>query len=95
MISTTDKTLEEIRDIIKTLSYDYGIEILTDYISSHPEDDEALTARGIKHWGAGKRSLAINDYLSAIAINPDSRAKQALEAANSILNYRNKDLYNP
>ena len=91
----TDKTLEEIKSITKTIGYNESIVILTEYISVHPNDDEALTARGLKHWGAGKRSLAINDYLAALEINPNSRARQALEAANSILDYRNTDLYNP
>ena len=51
--------------------------------------------RGMKHWGASKRSLAINDFLTAIRINPDSRAKEALKAANEILDFYNKDFYNP
>lgn len=89
------KTLIQIREEIKTAPYDTAISILTIYLQEHPQDEEALTLRGMKHWGAGKRSLAINDYLAAIAINPDSRARQALNAVNSILDYRNKDLYNP
>jgi len=35
------------------------------------------------------------DYLAAIRINPESRAREALKAATEILDYRNKDLYNP
>ena len=72
-----------------------AINILTEYIAAHPESDEALTLRGMKYWGLGKRSLAINDYLAAIDINPRSKARMALQAANEILDYRNKDLYNP
>ena len=64
------------------------------FITLYPSDDEAYTIRGIKHW-AGQRSLAINNYLSAIRINPESRAKMALQAANDILDYYNKDLLNP
>ena len=85
----------DIREKIKGLPYDEAIEILTEYIATHPEDDEALTLRGMKYWGAGKRSQSLNDYLAAIRINPDSRAREALKAANEILDYRNKDLYNP
>lgn len=51
--------------------------------------------RGLRHWADGNRSAAINDYLAAIAINPKSRAVAALNAANEILDYYNKDLYNP
>jgi len=90
-----DIKLEELRKTIRTAPYEEAIEALSEYVSAHPDDDEALTARGLKHWGAGKRSLAINDYLAAIKINPDSHAREALRAANEILDYRNKDLYNP
>ncbi len=88
-------TLEELKKNIRTATYEEAVEALTIYVNSHPEDDAALTARGMKHWGAGKRSLAINDYLAAIKINPDSNAREALRAATEILDYRNTDLYNP
>ncbi|MBD5197083.1 MAG: hypothetical protein HDR94_03235 [Bacteroides sp.] len=88
-------TLSELKESLLTASYDEAVKALSDYIAAHPDDDEALTARGMKHWGAGKRSLAINDYLAAIAINPESTARHALRAASDILDYRNKDLYNP
>lgn len=87
--------LEEIKIRLRTAPYEVAVEVLTKYIAEHPEDDEAFTYRGMKHWGAGKRSLALNDYLAAIEINPDSRAREALRAATEILDYRNKDLYNP
>lgn len=77
------------------VSYDRAIEELTAYIEIHPQEEEAYIVRGMKHWGAGKRALAIRDYLAAIRLNPDSRAREALRAANSILDYRNTDLYNP
>lgn len=86
---------QEIREKIKGLSASDAIEILNEYLSAHPDDEEILTLRGIKHWSAGHRALAINDYLAAIKLNPDSRANEALKAANEILDYRNKDLYNP
>ena len=82
-------------DEIKALNPEKAIELLTEYLSLHPKDDEALTERGLKYWSLNKRKEAINDYLAAIKINPQSRAKMALEFANSILDYYNKDLYNP
>ncbi len=87
--------LNELKTQIKGMGTDEAIEVLSRYIATHPEDDEALTLRGMKYWGAGKRSQSLNDYLAAIKINPESRAKQALQAATEILDYRNKDLYNP
>lgn len=91
------KTLSEIKAEIKSSGMDASkaIEILTDYLKQTPDDDEALTMRGMKHWAMGQRSLAINDYLRAIEINPSSKAKQAMEATYDILDFYNKDLYNP
>lgn len=88
-------TLKELKKSLLTASYQEAVAAFTEYISLHPDDDEALTARGMRHWGAGKRSLALNDYLAALAINPNSPAQHALRAASDILDYRNKDLYNP
>lgn len=88
-------TFIELKAAIRTASFEEAVEKLTQYINLHPQEDEPLTLRGMKYWGAGKRSLAINDYLAAITINPESRARQALNAAREILDYRNKDLYNP
>ena len=89
---------KELKDRIRELSGDEAVKVLTEYIDTHPEAadlDEAYTMRGMKYWGMQKRSAAINDYLAAIRLNPDSRAVQALKAANDILDYYNKDLYNP
>lgn len=72
-----------------------ALPLLDSYIALHPSDDEAYRIRGTKHWALGKRSAAINDYLSAIRINPESPAKLALRASYDILNYYNKDLLNP
>lgn len=85
----------EIKDRIKGLDYNEAVGVLDSIIAAEPDCEDAYVIRGMKHWGAGRRSLAINDYLSAIRINPDSRAREALRAANEILDYRNKDLYNP
>lgn len=88
--------LESIQEQIKNgLGADEAIALLTEYIDANPRDDEALTMRGMKHWSRGDRAAAINDYLAAIDINPDSRAVMALKATNEILDYYNKDLYNP
>lgn len=88
-------TLTEVRKKIEGLSGSEAVEVLTAYLADHPDDDEALTLRGMKYWGMEKRSAAINDYLEAIRLNPESKAVQALKAANEILDYYNKDLYNP
>lgn len=91
-------TIAELRESIKGLSGEEAVKALTSYIEEHQGDadlDEALTLRGMKYWGMQKRSAAINDYLAAIRLNPESKAVQALKATNDILDYYNTDLYNP
>ena len=84
-------SLEEIKNLPAT----EAITLLTAFIELHPEDDEAYTVRGLKYWSLNRRKEAINDYLAALRINPESRAKMALDFANSILDFYNKDLLNP
>ena len=72
-----------------------AIVALDRFIELNPDNDEAFTFRGLRHWGLNHRKEAINDYLAALKINPESKAKMALQYANSILDYYNKDLLNP
>lgn len=90
--------ITELRESIRGLSGQEAVKVLSDYIDGHQGEadlDEAYTLRGMKYWGLQNRSAAINDYLAAIRINPESKAVQALKATNEILDYYNKDLYNP
>lgn len=90
------KTLHEIRTLISGgLAKNEAVKLLDAYIAENPSDDSALALRGLQHWSLQQRKEAINDYLAAIAINPDSPARAALQSAREILDYYNKDLYNP
>lgn len=88
--------MTSLKDRIRLLGADEAILLLDNWLAEHPDDVEAYTLRGMKHFGAGHRADAIGDYLTALRIDPDNaRARQALDYANSILDYYNKDLYNP
>lgn len=58
-------------------------------------DEEALIERGRLYWALGRRSEAIGDYLEAQRLNPSGKATQLLKATYEILDFYNKDLYNP
>lgn len=89
-------TLLALKEQIQLLSANQAIERLDKYIAAHPDDPDGFILRGMRHFGAGHRALAINDYLEALRIDPgNSGARQALEHANSILDFYNKDLFNP
>ena len=57
--------------------------------------EQALIERGMLYWRLEERAKAINDYNSALAINPDSKAGQLKRQAYEILEFYNHDLYNP
>lgn len=86
---------EQLRESVKKLAPEKAIRVITEFLEVHPDSEKALTLRGLKHWSSGHRGAAMTDYLAAIAINPDSDAANALAACREILDYRNKDLYNP
>ena len=54
----------------------------------------AYYLRGNAFRQTGDWSHAINNYLEAMAINPDSPARNAYTIANEILDFYNKDMYN-
>ena len=71
------------------------LQALSERLAQDTEDEAALIERGRLYWALGKRSEAINDYLAAQRINPEGKAKELLKATYEILNFYNKDLYNP
>lgn len=94
-------TLEDIKQSIEAGEpASKSIEKLTQIIEADPENikgetEEALILRGMRYWSLSQRGKAISDYLAAIRLNPDSQAKTLLKSANAILDFYNKDLYNP
>ena len=71
------------------------LRILDTRIEADGHDEEALIERGRLYWALGRRGEAIGDYLAAQRINPSGKATQLLKATYEILDFYNKDLYNP
>lgn len=71
------------------------LEELGKRIEADPYDEAALIERGRLYWALGRRSEAIGDYLEAQRLNPNGKATQLLKATYEILDFYNKDLYNP
>ena len=59
-----------------------------------PMDDTLFYLLGNAWRKKGNWQMAMNNYLEAIRLNPESPAAQALEIANEILDFYNKDMYN-
>lgn len=62
--------------------------------SKNDSDDEAYYLRGNVYRKMGDIRQALNNYLMAIELNPDSPAQTAYNAQIKILDFYNKDMYN-
>lgn len=87
--------LNTIKELINRGKADEAIETLNRFIESNPSPgDEAYYLLGNAYRKKGNWQMALNNYLSAIEINPESPAVHAREILMDILNFYNKDMYN-
>jgi len=56
---------------------------------------EEYYRQGNKYRQEGNWQEALNHYMEAIELDPDSPAVEAKKMLEDILNYYNKDMYNP
>jgi len=54
-----------------------------------------LYAQGNEYRRQGRWADAINSYIQAIELDPDSPAVEAKQMLEDIMNFYNKDAYNP
>lgn len=88
-------TLDGIESILREGRIEEAISRLRDFISSSPvPSDRAYYLLGNAYRKKGDWQGAINNYLEAMAINPESPAANAYRMANDILDFYNKDMYN-
>lgn len=88
------KQFEQIDKMIQSGLIDNAIEDLHSFISEKP-DDQAYYLLGNAYRKKGDFKNAMENYLEAIAINPDSPAVEAHQMLINILEFYHKDLYNP
>ncbi len=86
--------LKLIKELINQGNTKEAINMLDKLIEENPSCDEAYYLRGNAYRKQGNWQVALNNYLSAIEINPDSPALQAKDMLIDILNFYNKDMYN-
>lgn len=86
--------MNAIKQLITDGKTDEAIRLLDEYIKKNTSSDEAYYLRGNAYRKKGDVRQALNNYLSAIEINPDSPAQIAHDALIHILNFYNKDMYN-
>ena len=87
--------LGEIESILREGRVEEAIGLLKEYIAgSGTPSDRAYYLLGNAYRKKGDWQGAINNYLEAMEINPDSPAAAAYRMANDILDFYNKDMYN-
>jgi len=86
---------DRIKAYLEESRADDAIGLLSDYQAGGGEmDDELFYLLGNAWRKKGNWQMAMNNYLEAVHINPSSPAQQALDIANEILDFYNKDMYN-
>lgn len=86
---------DRIQALLDAHKADEAIALLDDYRAGGGRMDDTLYYLLGNAWRKkGNWQMAINNYLEALHLNPDSPARQALEIANDILDFYNKDMYN-
>lgn len=86
--------METIRQLINDNRTDEALRLLDEYIKKNASDDEAYYLQGNAYRKMGDIRLALNSYLKAIELNPDSPAQTAYNAQIRIMDFYNKDMYN-
>lgn len=87
----------DIKDIIENLDSNSVVDKLNLLLSDPDccyEKDEIHYILGNVYRKQGNFQMALNNYLEAISINPESPALHAREMLMDILNFYNKDMYN-
>ena len=86
---------ERIRNLLATEKADEAISEIERFRSAGGTmDDELFYLLGNAWRKKGNWQMAMNNYHEAVAINPESPARHALDIANEILDFYNKDMYN-
>lgn len=86
--------METIRQLINDNKTDEALRLLNEHIKKNASDDEAFYLRGNVYRKMGDIRQALNNYLTAIELNPDSPAQTAYNAQIKILDFYNKDMFN-
>lgn len=86
---------ENIQRIIINNTPQMAIVELTEIIASDGNCWLAYLERGKLYWNEGKIKNAMNDYIMADRLNPDSIAGEILRHSIDIIQFRNIDILNP
>lgn len=85
---------EQIKELIGEGEIREAINLLDGLMGEECKDDELYYLRGNAYRKLCDWQQALNNYLEAINLNPESPAKEAHRMLMEILEFYNKDMYN-
>ncbi|MDE5567778.1 MAG: tetratricopeptide repeat protein [Muribaculaceae bacterium] len=81
-------------ELISAGRFEDALALLDKTIEDTPSAD-LFYQRGRLLWKLGRKTEAMSDYGRAVELDAESPAATALELAREVMNFYNKDLYNP
>jgi len=86
--------MKYIKALIKEGKPEEAILLLEQLVKKGTKNDEVYYQLGNAYRKLNNVRLALNNYLEAIHLNPDSPAKEAHDMLIEIMDFYNKDMYN-
>ena len=93
------KTIQEIKEMLSRSEGDQALEAASEIIDSKGINREMLAnayyLRGNAYCQNGNVRMALNSYLESMELDPDGPAAEAYRHLQELLDFYNKDYYNP
>lgn len=93
------KTIQEIKDMLSRSEGQQALEAANEIVDNKATSHETLAMayylRGNAYRQQGNVRLALNSYLESMELDPDGPAAEAYRHVQELLDFYNKDYYNP
>ena len=93
------KTIQEIKEMLSRSEGEQALEAASEIIDSKGINREMLAnayyLRGNAYRQNGNVRMALNSYLESMELDPDGPAAEAYRHLQELLDFYNKDYYNP
>ena len=93
------KTIQEIKDMLSRSEGEEALKAANEIVDNKATSRETLAMayylRGNAYRQQGNVRLALNSYLESMDLDPDGPAAEAYRHLQELLDFYNKDYYNP
>lgn len=93
------KTIQEIKEMLSRSEGQQALEAANEIVAGNGVSREMLAnayyLRGNAYRQQGNVRLALNSYLESMELDPDGPAAEAYRHVQELLDFYNKDYYNP